>query len=232
MGMQKETSAPAAPGKNTRALVEASLGARYRRERRFRRFGLLAVGLSVAFVVFFFASIISQGYPVFSHSYVQLDIQFDAEVLDPDGQADPDALARADYGRLVKDALSRLFPDVSGRKSKRLLKRIVSVGATYELRDRVVQNPELIGTAQSLWFPAAAETDALFKSDLLRQSAESVDSAEAGTSKKSRYTDEQLAWGRQLLAEGRVEQRFNRLFFSAGDSRNPELAGIWAAAKG
>jgi phosphate transport system permease protein len=35
-----------------------------------------------------------------------------------------------------------------------------------------------------------------------------------------------------LRADGRVEQRFNTAFFTSGDSREPELAGIWGATKG
>jgi phosphate transport system permease protein len=47
-----------------------------------------------------------------------------------------------------------------------------------------------------------------------------------------RFKDKQVAWFDQLLAKGRIEMRFNKTFFTAGDSRDPELAGIWGAAKG
>ena len=36
----------------------------------------------------------------------------------------------------------------------------------------------------------------------------------------------------KLQADGRIEQRFNKTFFTSGDSREPELAGIWGATKG
>jgi phosphate transport system permease protein len=41
-----------------------------------------------------------------------------------------------------------------------------------------------------------------------------------------------LAWIDQLSADGRIEKRFNKTFFSVGDSREPELAGIWGAVVG
>ena len=44
--------------------------------------------------------------------------------------------------------------------------------------------------------------------------------------------DIQISWIDKLEAEGRLEKRFNTTFFTAGDSREPELAGIWGAAKG
>jgi phosphate transport system permease protein len=45
-------------------------------------------------------------------------------------------------------------------------------------------------------------------------------------------SDEQLRWIDKLAAEGRLEQRFNVDFFTRGDSRDAELAGIWGAAVG
>ena len=45
-------------------------------------------------------------------------------------------------------------------------------------------------------------------------------------------SDRQLGWLDQLAAEGRIEKRFNSIFFTAGDSRDPELAGIRGAAVG
>ena len=47
-----------------------------------------------------------------------------------------------------------------------------------------------------------------------------------------RIKDNQIAWVDKLVDQGRVESRFNKTFFTAGDSREPELAGIWGAATG
>jgi phosphate transport system permease protein len=47
-----------------------------------------------------------------------------------------------------------------------------------------------------------------------------------------RLTGVQVGWARRLAEEGRLEQRFNTVFFTSGDSRDPEMAGIWAATKG
>jgi phosphate transport system permease protein len=45
-------------------------------------------------------------------------------------------------------------------------------------------------------------------------------------------SDKQLAWLDRLTAEGRVDRKFNTTFLSSGDSREPELAGIWGAVAG
>jgi len=47
-----------------------------------------------------------------------------------------------------------------------------------------------------------------------------------------RITDNQLEWTRALQEAGKIEKRFNTIFFTAGDSREPELAGILGAAAG
>jgi phosphate transport system permease protein len=44
--------------------------------------------------------------------------------------------------------------------------------------------------------------------------------------------DAQLAWTAALQQDGRLELKFNRAFFSNGDSREPELAGIRGALMG
>ena len=47
-----------------------------------------------------------------------------------------------------------------------------------------------------------------------------------------RLKNKQLAWIDRLIAEERLEKRFNKTFFTVGDSREPELAGVWGAVMG
>ncbi len=47
-----------------------------------------------------------------------------------------------------------------------------------------------------------------------------------------KVTDNQIVWIEALRSKGQVEQVFNARFFTAGDSREPELAGILGAAVG
>ena len=53
--------------------VQASLPRRYARERRFRRIGLGAVLLGLAFVLILFSNIISKGYGAFVQTHILLD---------------------------------------------------------------------------------------------------------------------------------------------------------------
>jgi phosphate transport system permease protein len=47
-----------------------------------------------------------------------------------------------------------------------------------------------------------------------------------------KVSDNQIVWIETLKSEGKVDQVFNTRFFTAGDSREPELAGILGAAVG
>ncbi len=205
----------------TRAKVEASLRARYGREKRFRLYGLLSVAFGLFFLVFLLSTIIGNGWTAFRQSAIKLDIDFSAEIIDPDGRRDPDALMAADYQALVKLALTTRFPGVTERKDRRQLTALMSDGAAYELRDRVMADPSLIGTQQAIWLPASDDVDLLVKGHVER-------SAEVG----AQLSAAQLGWIDELLASELLELRWNRIFFSSGDSREPELAGIWGAAKG
>ena len=203
-------------------LVRASLARRYAAERRFRVAGLTAILLGLTFVSFLFVSIIANGHPAFWQTVIQLEVKFDSQFLDPTGERSPDVLSAADYGGLVKQTLREMFPDVSGRRDKRELYGLVSTGAAYQLRNMVISEPALVGSTKKVWVPADDDVDMLMKGHLSREAPEA----------ERRLSDKQVAWIDDLIGMGQLEKRFNTTFFTAGDSREPELAGIWGAAVG
>lgn len=200
----------------TMDLVNKGLARRYRRERWFRRFGLGAILASIAFLGILFFSIVANGWSAFQETEILLDIHFDKTRFDVDN------LARADYGALVKDSLRDLFPDVKGRGDKRLLYKLVSSGSAYILQDMVKKDSSLIGTTRKVWLPADDEVDMLMKGYIRRDVPEG----------DRRLKDKQIGWIDKLIAGGRLEKKFNTIFFTAGDSREPELAGIRGAMAG
>jgi len=203
-------------------LVRASLARRYAAERRFRVAGLTAILLGLTFVSFLFVSIIANGHPAFWQTVIQLEVKFDSQFLDPTGERSPDVLSAADYGGLVKQTLREMFPDVSGRRDKRELYGLVSTGAAYQLRNMVMSEPALVGSTKKVWVPADADVALLLPGPLSREAPEA----------ERRLSDKQVAWIDDLIGMGQLEKRFNTTFFTAGDSREPELAGIWGAAVG
>jgi len=202
--------------------VQKGLAARYRKERHFRLMGLGAILLGLLFVSFLFISIISNGYTAFQQTYIKLDVMLDPALIAPQGETDPKVLSQGDFGGVVKASLRELFPAVTDRREKKVLYGLVSGGASYQLRDLVLQDPSLIGTRQSLWLVADDDVDMLIKGHIDLNLPES----------DRRIKDNQLAWIDALRSDGRIEKRFNTTFFTAGDSREPELAGIRGAVSG
>jgi phosphate transport system permease protein len=202
--------------KKTIDIVNAGLARRYRTEKLFQRLGLAAIIASLTFLSLLFIAITSKGYTAFQQTHVKLNIFFDPQELDPA------ELGSANYPALVKHSLRSLFPDVTSRRDKRTLNGLVSSGAAFELRRMVMADPGLIGQTQPLWLPADDDIDMFVKGCIRRDVPES----------ERRLNDRQLAWIDQLERQGRIRKQFNRTFFRAGDSREPELSGILGAAKG
>jgi len=196
--------------------VNKGLRKRYRAERRFRMLGLAAVIASLLFLTIMFINIFGNGYTAFFQTLVKLDVYFDPEILRED------TLARADYPGLVKKTLRNMFPDVQGRRDKRNLYKLVSSGAAFQLRDMVLQNPDIIGKEVTVWVSADDDIDMLMKGHIQRDVPES----------ERRLNDKQLAWVDQLSVDGRIKKNVNWTFLSSGDSREPEMAGILGAALG
>jgi len=205
-----------------RDLIAAGLKRRHAAEKRFQLMGAMAVGLSLAFLSFLFVSIIAKGYSAFQRTHVLLDIQFEEVLIDPVGERDAQTLSDANYAVLVRNALKELFPDVSGRRDQRALYKLVSSSASLYLRELVIDDPALIGTSMQLWVTADDEVDMLIKGHLDRDAPGSA----------RRFGAKQIAWVDELEQAGRLTKRFNMPFFTSGDSREPEQAGIGGALVG
>jgi len=206
----------------TRALVEKSLRRRYWAEKRFRAYGMVAVMLGIAFVFFLFGTIFSKGHTAFVQTRLTLDVFYDPEVIDPEGQRNPEALAGANYNLVVRNALRELFPDVQERAELRQLSALVSSSAAHELQRRVTEDPRRLGTREKLEFLAGANVDQLLKGAIDRNQPEAT----------RVLTDKQLGWIDALKERADLHLAFSTTFLTNGDSREPEQAGVRGALVG
>jgi len=203
----------------SRQKVEAGLVRRRRKEFIFRLVGMLATGVGVLFLAIFFATLLGKGSSAFSQTFLQLDVEFTKDVLAPDGEID---LLYADFDGLIRTALRNELPDVSGRGERRELYRLISIGAGYQIQEMIAEDPELLGTTQSIWVPASANVDMLMKGNIDASLDESL----------RPLSDRQIGWIIKLDQAGRLDKKFNTALFTNGDSREPELAGIKGATMG
>jgi len=207
---------------NTAAVIQAGLARRHARERRFRLYGVLAIGAALAALLTLFVTLGTSGFSTVRQAEVRLSVFLDPATIDPEGARDIKVLSGADYQGLVKQALRDAFPAVKKRRDKKKLYGLTSPGAGFEIRERVLADPDLIGKTLSLWLPASDDVDLAVKGRVdwsLPESDRTV-------------SDKQRGWIDVLRGQGAIEQRFNWRFFANADSREPELAGILGAAMG
>ena len=202
------------------AAIQASLKKRYARERRFQWYGRLAVLTGFIFLFILLFDIISKGAPAFTQQYIKVSVDLTDFELQSD--ASQEQLFRADYMSVIKSSLREMFPEVSGRKPKKQLYRLLSAGAEYDLRDKVMDDPRLIGKTTDIWLRAHSESGSYLNGQVTGDTPES----------ERKVKDQQMVWLDQLRQEGRTESRFNIAFFTQGDSREPEMAGIKVALYG
>ncbi|MEO8017225.1 MAG: phosphate ABC transporter permease PstA [Pseudomonadota bacterium] len=216
------TNKPRHTPQETQEIVARSLRRRYWAERRFRAYGFAAVTAGMAFLVYLFFVIFSNGLGAFQQTQLKLPIYYDPQVIDPSGNRNVEELRAADYPAVIRAALKARFPEVEGRVATRELTRLASGSAAFDLQKRVVADPALIGTTEERWILASDAVDLLQKGHIDRNLPEA----------ERPLSDQQLAWIDQLRADGALALKFNRTFVTGGDSREPENAGIWGAVVG
>jgi len=218
----EDATFPSRDGRKPIELIQAGLRKRKAAEARFKIYGVAAIASGLVFLVILFTTIVSNAYTAFLQTHIKLDVYLDPQVLEPQGKLDAETLATADYASIVRASLFDLFPDVESRQDRRELNTLVGRSASFELRQRVLDDPALVGKTLSLWLPAGDDVDMLLKGHIGR----------TGPEESRRMSDLQLSWIDKLESEGRLEKQFNTDFFTKGDSREPEAAGIWGAVMG
>ncbi len=206
--------------------MQNRISARYRKERRFRLLGLFAILLALSFLAILLFTLGAKSIGGFFQTKIELTIHFDRSLFpDLDGLNSDEAslaLTRVDYAALIRQSLMDRFPDVRQRRDVRSLASLVSAGARQTLAGTVRQDPAVIGATQDIWFLASGDIDSFVKGKISRDVPES----------DRRVKDREVIWIDALDAAGKVKVGFNWGFFSSGDSREAELAGIWGAIVG
>ena len=188
---------------------------RSKAETRFKLYGLAAIIISLGFLALMVTSIVVRGTGAFQQSFVTIDVAIPADV-------DVNDINAPNWGGVLKKALRNRFPDVKSRKDKRSLYRLVSSTAEFTVRDAVAANPSLVGTTTPIAVRASSDIDMVIKGNVDLELPEN----------QRRVTDQQVGWLTELQQAGAVETTFNKQFFTGGDSREPEQAGIWGAVVG
>jgi len=206
------------PERDNTAIIKAGLSKRHRKETIFRTMGLTSLVIGFCLVLFLLSDITHKAIPAFHQHWVKLDVNYDAEWLGY--EAGDSSLEDLSYRTVFRKSVYQMFPEVSGRKNKRKVAGLFTTNAEFKIREQIIANPELIGTTKPLWVRIDDDVDVYLKeTQNIGEPLIRIDEFEASLVKK-------------LYDSNRIEKRFNFEFFTSGDSREPELAGVKGALMG
>ncbi len=208
---------------------DPQIRARWNAEGRFRAYGVVAISLGLLFLVVLLVTIVQNGVPAFTQTFVSLEMELREDKLDPKGNRDPDEMAKVTtfgYNPLIEQALSAdleqagIETDMKGSD----LRKMLSSGVAGQIRAFVLANPDKIGSKVHFEVLASSRVDGYLKGRVTREDLAEDKNLDAA----------HLDLVDKLAEQGVVERRFNLDFIfgaDASDSR-PESAGIGVSMLG
>lgn len=199
---------------------------RYKKEKFFKAAAILSLGAAIAALMVVMGSILITGMSGFKETRIELDLFMDPEIIGNlqglDATELEERIANLNVNNLLVRSLQKKFPDVQGRSNLFQLIRLFSVGAQTDIREALLEDPSLVGKNHTIKLLASSNVDMFIKGKISRNVEEN----------NRRITDQQIAWIDKFNEEDKIKTGFNFGFFTSGDSREPELAGIWSATVG
>ena len=189
-------------------IMQKRIASRYAAERRFKALGFMAVALSTLFLAFLLFTMLGQGLRGFQRTEIAVEFDFPtltagataASVTGPNADA---ALNSMDIPGIVELSVGQQYAGLGDS--------LLTSAAAANVRQMLINNPELVTSKQTLWLPADSRLDVAFK----RQGEPTAEKAVATLSEKD------------ALRTG-----FNWTFLTGADATDPSAVGIWAAFKG
>lgn len=208
--------------------VDARTKKRNAAEKRFRAYGVAAIGVAMVALVFLLVSIFSNGAGAFQQTYITLSVELPADKLDKNGDRDRDEMAKVStfgYSPLIKDAIEAKIEEagieIDGLKKPQDL---ISKEAAAQLRNFVLANPDVLDTTREFEFLASGRVDGYYKDRVSMESA----------SRDKNISPEQLQLADALKEIGALRTKFNWAFITAPDAseNRPEASGLGVAIIG
>ena len=194
---------------------EQLLKKRYRAEKRFKFYGLVSITLAILFVIFLVNVIFSKGRAAFQRTTIAVEVNFNTEELELSSNASIEEIQDADFYDLSINSLLKLYKTEGAKQEKELL-RVFSPDHDIEIKNFLIKNLDNLNKNVIVNLTTSDDIDQLHKGNYPRHLSE----------ERRRISDFQLLIYDQLVKENKVNKVFNTFFFTNGDSRNPEIAGI------
>jgi len=219
-----DATQPTARSKTSLYATDARTKRRNAAEKRFRVYGIVAIATGLVFLVVLLASIVWNGIPAFTQTFVTIQVELPEEKLDKSGERDLEVMKKVStfgYAPLIDNALAATLEangiDSPFSKNKDL-RKIMSASAAAQVRDAVLANPEIVGTTQEFRLLTSSRVDGYLKGRVTRDSIARDKNLDA----------EHLDIVDQLRDLGVVVKTFNWDFILGADASEsrPESAGL------
>jgi phosphate transport system permease protein len=194
---------------------------RHRAEKRFKFYGIASVTIAIIFVLILIQNIFSKGSSAFQKTVIKVDVFYDSELIELNNGATLKEIYDTDFYDLTIENLLKTYPSKNRDEEDELLK-LFSSEAEYEIKIAFLNNNQLIDKTITLEITASDDIDQLHKGNYPRDLPED----------RRSITDNQLFIYDYFVENEIINKNFNNYFFTNGDSRDPELAGIGGALVG
>ncbi|MDO5657173.1 MAG: phosphate ABC transporter permease PstA [Paracoccus sp. (in: a-proteobacteria)] len=229
----ENAGSPARPTTGARKSL-LTLDARTKRrnaaEARFKAYGITAIAIAALALVVLVFTVVRDGLPAFTQTYVSMPVYIDPAVVDPEGNRDPAEMRRTittQYAPLLVGAVNNWI-EQSGTQIEGLSDRdvasIFSSRANLDLRNRVLNDPEIVGQTVEINALANSRIDGMLKGRITQDIA-AID---------QRTSPAQYQLAMAMHEAGVLERPFNWAFITSGDAPDnmPESAGLGVALLG
>lgn len=182
-----------------------NLRKRNKSEARFIMLGRVSIFFSMSFLILLFVMILSKSSTAFFRTKIALEIDL----------TNYSESSQINYDQIIKSSLKKRFPEIQELKDFNLLYQLISRISILELKNQIQKNPQFIGKKTFFWLSLSSKADMYIKKNIF-----------------SGLNEKQLRWISDFEDDKQLKKFFNWEFFTFGDSREPEIAGIGAGLVG
>ena len=225
------TDATQAPGQPATSLLAEDALTRKRNaaERRFKLYGVIAIGLGLLMLAVLVFNIVTRGAGAFQQTFITMNIDLLEDKLDKSGERDLEKIKKVStfgYNPIIRGAMETLVQQngvETDLKSKDLA-GILSKSAVGQIRAYVIENTDQIGTSVEFRLLVTSRVDGYLKGRVSRDNI----------ANDKNISPAQLDVVDQLVAAGVIKKTFNADFIFGADAsdQRPEAAGIGVAMMG
>ena len=198
-------------------------------EARFKSYGLGAIIIAMLALALLLSSVVATGSSAFKQTYATVFIPLPEKKLDKSGRRNLEVMKKVttlSYANLLRDGMLAAIEDLNLQTimSNKDIGGMLSKEAAATVRDRVLANPEIIGTKVEFTLLTNGRIDGYFKGRVTMESA----ALDGNTSPA------ELQLAQELADAGVIDTTFNWAFLTAPDAsdQRPEAAGLGVAILG